>query len=265
MMNDILAGLRQVSLAIERLPLVGTLGWQDIRQRYRRSAIGPFWLTISMGILVATIGLVFGQVFKSSTDDYIPYLAIGIIFWTFITTSISEACVGFIDAEPIIKQLPIPLFVHILRVLWRNLLILGHNIIIIPPVFLAIGKTLTPLALLAIPGLLLVLLCFAWVGLLFGLTCARYRDLPQIIASVLQVAFYLTPIIWMPSFLPERTGMLFLELNPFYHFLNLIRSPLLGEWPSIHSWLVVAVIAVTGWCVTLILFARLHKRVAYWI
>ena len=255
----------QIIASLQRYTLVATLGWQDIRGRYRRSAIGPFWLTISMGVMIASIGLVFGQIFKSPMDEYLPFLAVGIILWAFITGTINEGCTGFIDAEGMIKQLPIPLFVHILRVLWRNLLILGHNILILPIIWLVMGKGLAPVALLALPGLLLVVLCLSWLALLFAMLCARYRDLPQIIASVLQVAFYLTPIIWMPTLLPDRMSTVFLELNPFYHLLELIRGPLLGHTPSFTSWIVVASITIVGWGVTLLVFARLRHRVAYWL
>lgn len=241
------------------------LARQDLRGRYRRSVIGPFWITISMGVMIASIGIVFGAIFNTPMDEYLPSLAVGIIVWTFITGMISEGCLGFIDAEGMIKQLPIPLFVYILRVLWRNLLILAHNILILPLVLLVMGKGIGLEALLAIPALLLVSLCLSWVALLFAMLCARYRDLPQIVSSVLQVAFYLTPIIWSSSLLPDRLGSTFLQLNPFFHLLELIRAPLLGVVPSLTSLLVVLVIAVLGWGFTLLTFSRLRHRVAYWL
>ena len=140
------------------------LSKHDIRGRYRRSAIGPFWLTISMGVMIASIGLVFGQIFSTPMDEYLPFLAAGIILWAFITSTINEGCTGFIDAEGIIKQLPIPLFVHIFRVLWRNVQILAHNILILPLVLLVMGKGLSFVALWAVPGLMLVMLCLSWVA-----------------------------------------------------------------------------------------------------
>lgn len=255
----------EIIRAIKRSSLIATLGWHDIRGRYRRSALGPFWLTISMGVMIASIGLVFGQIFKTPMSDYLPFLAAGIILWAFITGTITEGCTGFIDAEGIIKQLPIPLFVHILRVLWRNALILAHNILILPLVLLVMGKGLSVAAFWAIPGVLLVMLCLSWIAFLFAILCARYRDLPQIVGSVLQVSFYLTPIIWMPSLLPDRVGVVFLELNPFYHLLALIRGPLLGQVPNLTNWIVVASITLFGWLFTVFVFSRLHKRVAYWL
>src|SRR5690606_38293826 len=102
--------LKDISAAIREYSLVGMLGWQDVRQRYRRSVLGPFWLTISMGIMIFTIGVVFGHIFKTPMQEFLPFLAIGLILWGFISSVITEGCMGFIAAEGIIKQLPIPLF-----------------------------------------------------------------------------------------------------------------------------------------------------------
>jgi ABC-type polysaccharide/polyol phosphate export permease len=265
MMNNFYAALREIKGTLDALPLVGVLGWQDIRGRYRRSSIGPFWLTISMGVMIASIGLVFGQIFNTPMREYLPFLTAGTILWAFITGTINEGCTGFIDAQGIIKQLPIPLFVHILRVLWRNLLILGHNILILPLVLLATGKGLSYIALIAIPGLVLMAISLSWITLLLALICARYRDMPQVVTSVMQVVFYLTPIIWTPSSMPSRTGVGLLDLNPFFHLLELVRGPLLGQMPSATNWGVIVFSSIFGWIFALFVFSRLRNRVAYWV
>jgi lipopolysaccharide transport system permease protein len=241
------------------------LGWQDVRQRYRRSALGPFWLTITMGVMIATIGLVFGQIFNSPMAEFLPFLAAGMIFWSFISSVITEGCASFIAAEGIIKQLPIPLFVHILRMIWRNLLILAHNIVIIPLVFVAVGKPVGWAAFISIPGLILVVFNLTWIALILGVLCARYRDLPQIVGSVLQILFYLTPIMWMPSLLPQRAGLYLLDLNPFNHLLEILRSPLLGQLPTIMNWEVSLGIAFIGWGMAIALYGRYKRRIAYWL
>ena len=147
-----------ISAAIRRYPLVGMLGWQDVKQRYRRSALGPFWLTISMGVMIGTIGVVFGNIFKTPMAEFLPFLTVGMIVWTFMSSVIAEGCLGFVAAEGVIKQLPLPLFIHVLRVVWRNFLILAHNIVIFPIVLIAVGKPLSFEALLCLPGLFVVVL-----------------------------------------------------------------------------------------------------------
>ncbi|QUN69217.1 ABC transporter permease [Pseudomonas asiatica] len=257
--------LGDISNAVARHSLVRMLGWQDLRQRYRRSALGPFWLTISMGVMIGTIGVVFGQIFKAAMAEFLPFLAVGMILWTFISTVIGEGCAGFIAAEGIIKQLPIPLFVHIMRLVWRNILILAHNIVILPFVFFAVSKSVGWVALYTVPGFLLLVMNLSWIALLLGVICTRYRDLPQIVTSVLQVVFYLTPIMWMPSLLPERSGQLVLTYNPFYHLLEVVRAPIMGQVPEPVNWLVSAVLAVSGWILVLVVYGRYKSRIAYWL
>jgi len=251
--------------AAKRWSLIGLLGWQDVRQRYRRSSLGPFWITISMGVMIGTIGVVFGQIFRSPMRDFLPFLAAGLILWSYISSVITEGCVGFISAEGIIKQLPIPLSVHILRIIWRNFLILGHNIVILPLVFLALGKPFSVLAFLSIPGFIVATLNLVWFALLLGILCTRYRDLPQIITNILQVVFYVTPIMWMPSLLPQRAAIYLLDFNPIYHIVEIVRAPLLGSFPSLTNWIIALGFACVGWFLALVLFGRYKSRIAYWL
>ena len=264
-LKSITRGLKDIIDGLGNYPIVFMLGWNDVLQRYRRSTLGPFWLTISMGVMVASLGFVFGQVFKTPLKDYLPFLASGLIFWGFISSTINEGCEGFVRSEALIKQIPIPLSVHILRVVWRNLLILMHNVIIIPITLLAFGRGLGLEALATIPGLLLLAINIFWMALFLGVLCARYRDMPQIVLSLLQVLFYMTPIIWMPSLLPERAGIYLLELNPVYHLLSIVREPLLGNYPSPMNWIVSIIIALIGWLVTCIFYGRYKRRIAYWL
>lgn len=257
--------LADITAGLQRFHLAGVLGWQDVRQRYRRSALGPFWLTIGMAVMIGTIGVVFGQIFQSPLYEFFPFLAIGTIIWSFMSAVISEGSTGFIAAESIIKQLPIPLFVHVMRMMWRNLLILAHNIVIFPLVLIAVGKPLGWVALLSIPGLALTVLNLAWIALLLGILCARYRDLPQIVASVLQVVFYVTPIMWLPKLLPARAGIYLLDANPVYHMLEIVRAPLLGSAPSAVNWIVSLLLAVFGWALTMAVYGRYKRRIAYWL
>ncbi|MEX3931241.1 ABC transporter permease [Paraburkholderia phymatum] len=257
--------LADITAAVRRMPLVGLLGWQDVRQRYRRSALGPLWLTISMGVMIGTIGIVFGSIFKTPLRQFLPFLSAGIIFWGFISTVLTESCAGFIAAEGIIKQLPIPLFVHVLRMMWRNVLILGHNFVIFPLVLLAVAAPPHWSIFVAIPGFLLLLVNLCWLGLLLALVCARFRDLAQIVTSALQVVFYLTPIVWIPKTLPSASAVYLLNLNPVYHLIEIVRAPLLGDLPTMLNWTYSGGMAIIGWVVALLVYGRYKRRIAYWL
>lgn len=259
------SGWRDISVALKCYELAGILGWQDIRQRYRRSSLGPFWLTMSMGVLIAALGLIFGTIFETPMNELLPFLTIGLILWTLISTSLNEGCTGFTAAEAIIKQISLPLFSHILRVLWRNLVIFAHNLIIFPLVLLVYWEPLSTTAILAIVGLVLLMINLSWMALLLSVICTRYRDVPQIVASLLQVFFYLTPIIWMPGLLSKRSNMFLLDANPFFHLIEIVRAPLLGTLPSALNWQVGIVLAVVGWGSTTLFYGRFRSRIAYWL
>lgn len=259
-------GLQDIIFGMKHLELAGTLGWQDVKQRYRRSILGPFWLTISMGVLIGTLGLVFGGIFNTSMGEFLPFLAIGYMIWAYISTVINEGCTAFSSADAIIKQLPLPMSLHVLRVVWRNNIIFAHNAVIIPLVFLAFLRPLSWISLLALIGMILNTLVLTWIAMLAGVICTRYRDLPQIIASALQIAFYITPIVWMPSqLMGTRRGFLLLEMNPFHHMIEIVRAPLLGYVPSVFSWLVVIGLAVFGWLFTLLIYGKYRDRISYWL
>jgi len=258
-------GGQDIVSALQRISLVGVLGWVDVKQRYRRSALGPFWITVSMGVMIATIGLVFGRIFQSSLDEFLPYLTIGMVLWMFISSTLTEGCLAFINAESVIKQLPIPLFVHVMRVIWRNTIILAHNLVIVPIVFFIFGKTLSLDVLLSVAGFFLLVLNLGWVTLALALFCARYRDMPQIVASLLQVAFYLTPIIWMASMLPAGIRGFYLDFNPLYHLVEIVRAPMLSMEVDINSWLACTIMVLVGWSFSIALYNRCKCKIAYWV
>ena len=243
--------------------LWGLLAWQDVRQHYRRSLIGPFWATISMGVMVAALGLLFSTVFNTNLADYMPFLATGLVVWSLIASMVNEGCSAFINAESIIKQLKLPLSTHGYRVACRALIIFAHNLPILAIVALLFPTRPGWSALLAAPGLALLCLNGVWACLLFSLVSARFRDVPLITASFMQVAFFLTPVFWRPEALPERAAVL--QFNPFYHFLELVRAPLLGHAPGMISWLVATGITLAGWLVMFMFYCRCRQRIAYWL
>ena len=244
--------------------LWGSLGWQDIRQRYRRSKIGPFWVTLSMGIMISSMGVLYADLFHTDVQSYLPYLTAGMIVWGLIGPLVNENCNAFIDGEGIIKQVKLPLSVHVYRVIWRNLIIFAHNFVIFVLVAVLFKIWSGWSCLMALPGLLLVCMNGAWVGLLWGPISARFRDVPQIISSVMQIAFFMTPVMWQPSAVHGREW--FLELNPFYYFVALVRDPLLGDQATgIHVWRAALAITMLGWTITFFIYRRCRWRIAYWL
>lgn len=253
---DVVAGML-------RWRLWGLMGWNDIRQRYRRSLIGPFWLTLSMAVMVGALGFLFSTIFKIELHDYLPFLTLGFLAWAFIAQCVNEGCGTFIEAEGFIKQMPLPYSTFVYRVVWRNLVILAHNCVVYVAVAAIFGLWPGAAALLVVPGLAILVLNAAWLGMLAGALCARFRDVPPIVSSLLQMVFFVTPIIWKPELVPARTYLV--DINPFHHFVELFRAPLLGQVPDTLSWLVCLGVTAVGWTATHLFFRRYRGRIAYWV
>lgn len=237
------------------------MAWQDIVLRYRGSVLGPLWLTLSTAIMVGTLGILYARLFEIDVAAYLPFLCLGILSWNFIVGILNEGCLAFIGAENVIRQIKLPYSTHIYRILCRNLIIFGHNIVVY--IVVALLFAIKPSSILeSLVGLAFILVNGAWCGLILGMLCARFRDIPLIITSLLQVAFFLTPIIWKPSLLGDQSYLA--HLNPLYAFVDLFRAPLLGEQPDPISWFVASGVTVAGWIVAVLFFARFRARIPYW-
>lgn len=256
--GDIVGALRDIGLP-------WLLGWQDIVHRYRRSVLGPFWLTMSRGILIAAIGLIFGPIFGRPQTEFLPFLASSLIVWSFITTCLGDGCSAFVSAESLIKQLPLPLFTHILRAWFRNVMILGHDLLIIPIVFAWYRFVPSRVIILALPGFAILGVTLVSSSLILGIICSRYRDAPQIVQSLLRVSFYLTPVMWMPDQMGTGRRAYILLFNPFFHLLQVVRGPLLGTTPTPVNWIVAFLLAVALSIVALLLFHRKRTRIVFWL
>lgn len=240
-----------------------TLGWQDVMQRYRRSVLGPFWLTISTGVMVGIMGPLYGKLFNQDVGHYLAYLAVSLVLWQTMSQVVLDACIAFIAAEVYIKQVRLPLSIHVLRSLWKNLAILLHNFVVVVIVLVVVRPPLgVSLALFPLALFLFAVNAF-WIGLLLGMVCARFRDIPLIVANAMQVAFFLTPILWRPDMLGRHGWSV--NFNPFYHFLEIMRGPLLGAPANPLSWAIVTGLTIAGFGLTLAAYSRFRPRIAYWI
>jgi lipopolysaccharide transport system permease protein len=255
--RDLRDGAAQWRLAI-------SLGWLDIRLRYRGSALGPFWLTLSSAVMVGSMGLIYGTLFGAVLSDYLPFLALSIILWQSAIGGLAgEACTVFLDAEQTIRSMRMPFTVQVLRCLVRNAIVLAHNLIVPIGVFAIYDAWPGFEALLALPGAALwvadgIAACF-----LLGSICARFRDVPPIVGSIMQIAFYITPIVWKPAQLGAHGW--WLPLNPFYTLLEVVRAPLLGSFPGVTVWGAALGYSILFWLAAWVLFTRARPRLAFWV
>ena len=244
-------------------PVWTVMSWDDIRQRYRRSVLGPFWITLSMGVFILILGIIYSRLFHTPLEHYMPYLTVGYIVWGFISSTTSEACNVFYESARIIKQIKLPYSIYVMRVVWRNFIVFLHTIIIYVPVAAYFKVPLTPMALLALPGLLLVLLNQVWVAIVLGILSTRYRDMLPIITTMIQLMMFATPIMWMVG--SAENLQLVADANPAYHLIEIVRAPALGLAPHALSWVVVIFMTIVGWGLASALMVSKARRIVYWL
>lgn len=255
--------LRDLIEGTARWRLWGRLGWNDILQRYRRSVLGPFWLTASQAVMVISLGLLYAELFKTDIHDFLPFLCIGLLIWGYISSFLNEAGTLFVGSESYIKQIKLPYTLYVYRSAWSKLIILAHNFVIYFGIMLYFQIWPGANALWALPGFALVTLNGALASLAVGMVSTRFRDIPQLVVSLTQIVFFITPIMWKPSLLENRTYIAF--ANPFYHLIEIVRAPLLGIAPATLSYVVVLVVTAINLAISGVLFIRFRARIAYWI
>ncbi|MGV9803250.1 galactan export ABC transporter permease subunit Wzm/RfbD [Mycobacterium sp. NPDC003449] len=259
--RDLVAGFARRELWLH-------LGWQDIKQGYRRSLLGPFWITIATGTTAVAMGLLYSNLFKLPLAEYLPYITLGLIIWNMLNASVLEGAQVFIANEGLIKQLPTPLSVHVYRLVWRQLILFGHNIIIFVVIAIIYPKHWTWPDLAVIPALGLIVLNCVWVSICFGILATRYRDIGPLLGSVMQLLFFMTPIIWTEATLQERGGGSWgqiVQINPLLHYLDIVRAPLLGADQEVKHWVIVLIFTVIGWTLAAVAMRQYRARVPYWV
>jgi len=239
------------------------LGWNDIRQRYQRSILGPLWLTISMGILIGSLGLLYARLFQQPVEEFLPYCGIGLLIWGFMSSYLTESGTLFSGAEAYIKQISLPFSLYVYRASWAKLIILAHNFIIYFGIILYFGIWPGAAALLAIPAICIVTFNGMAISLTIGMISARFRDIPQVINSIVQILFFVTPLMWKPD--AVKIPAYVTELNPVYHLLQIVRAPLLGEVPTASNYAAVGLVTLINVALSGLLFSRYRARIAYWV
>lgn len=256
--EDLIGGLLKTDLW-------GRLGWLDVKRRYRRTLLGPFWTSISLAVYVIAVGFVGAGLWHQDIEEYLPFLISGMVAWLLVSTIITEACTLLVSGHSLFRNVTFEYSILAYALVWKNFIIFLHNLI----VYVLIVGLLKPqiigfMALLAIPGVMLVVINGVWIALLCGMFCLRYRDVTQIVSSVIQISMLITPIFWPPDSLEGARRLVFVETNPLYHLIDVVRAPLMGTLPSITAYVVVVSIAVGGWILTYWVFRHFRKRIAYW-
>lgn len=239
------------------------MGSQDISMRYRRSLLGPFWISLSMAVLVVGMALLYGKIFDQEFHQFLYWLSCGFLTWFFISGMVNEGMQIAIEAEGQLRSVPIPLPVLAARMVHRNVVIFAHNALVIIVMMALFGLRPTLYTLEVIPGVLTLTAVGFFVALVFGPICLRFRDVAQVVGNIIQIMFFLTPIIWKPD--QGRVPEVVTQANPFFHLIELVRAPLLGSSPTLLNWEISLSVLATLAVLALFTLSLTRRKILIWL
>jgi ABC-type polysaccharide/polyol phosphate export permease len=256
--EDIIGGLFKSELW-------GRMAWLDVKRRYQRTVLGPFWSSATLTLYIVAVGTVGAGLFHQDFYHYLPYLISGMIVWTLISTIILESCTLFVTGHALFRNVRFEYSILAYALVWRNFIFFLHNFIVYVVIALLLQPQLIGFtALLAVPGLFLVLLNGVWIALLVGMFCLRFRDVQQLVQTAIQILLLITPIFWSADLLAGGRRFIFVQMNPVYRLIDIVRAPLLGGAPSAASYIVAFAITAVGWSLAFLMFRYFRKRISYW-
>lgn len=260
----LVAGTRDVLEAVAMWQLWLMLGLHEIKQRYRRSTLGALWITLNMAVQAFIMGYLLGALFDHNMNKFLPYVCLSLVLWGYLSGTVNDATNAFIGNSATIMQFDRPFFVYIMLVTCRNVIIVAHTILIYFLIAFYHGDWPSLYYLQFIPGFLLGTLNILWIALIASILATRFRDVQLIVQNCFNALFWLTPVVYLQSQLSGRRLQI-LQFNPLMYVLDVMRAPLLNEPVPALSWIVASLLAVVGWAVALILFARTRHRISYWL
>lgn len=259
----VLKQMEVIAQYFERLKLSFSLSKFEFSLKYRRYTIGPLWLTITMCFYTTVVSLVYSKLFGLDNYDFIAYIVTGLVFWFFINATILDCSMSLVSNEGLIKNYPIDVRNYSLIAVFKNAIVLLYYIPVVVIALLFRGFPSFSELILSLLGLGLVILNLMFIGLLLSLLVARFRDFEHLLSSIMQITFLLTPILWEKAFIGDYYWIA--DLNIFFHFIEVVRAPLIGESFAFFSYLFLVLNAIIGWLLCSLIFTRLKDRIVFWL
>jgi ABC-type polysaccharide/polyol phosphate export permease len=256
-------GLADIVKTFKMPRLICYMAWSEVRARYKRSVLGPLWITLSTAIGVVGLGFIWSELFKMDRTTFIPLLTVGLILWQFISSCIVESTSILSRQANIIRNLNLPISLHSAQLILRLLINLAHNLPLFLIVVLVLGGKFGWETLMVVPGFLLVIANLFWISLLIGILGARFRDLEYLISTIMPIMMLLSPVMYRPNSLPF-VGK-YMWLNPMADMIEIVRYPLLGAMAPGFLYAVNIGMLLVGGTLTVLLFNAKRNRIAFWV
>ncbi|MCX7840612.1 MAG: ABC transporter permease [Anaerolineae bacterium] len=231
--------------------LLWSLVQRDLTVRYKRSVLGFLWTMLNPLLTMLVLTIVFSTFFRFEFQHFAVYLLSGLLLWNFFAQSTTQAIHNLLWAGSLVNKIYLPKPIFVVSALLVGLVNLVLALIPLALIMLISQHRFSP-ALLFLPiPIALVFLFALGVGLFVTTLAIFFVDVVDIYQVGLMILFYLSPIIYPLSILPERYLPL-VQLNPMYYFLQLFRQPIYdGTIPEVgfvwRAALIALVALIVGW------------------
>jgi lipopolysaccharide transport system permease protein len=241
------------------------LSLHDIRAKYRRTMLGPWWVVLGVGISLGLMSALWSIIFGLDWREYLNYMIAGIITWYWIQGYITQSCEVFTaEFSSLLRSLPTPPIMYVYRFVMKGAWMFAHYLPIwlISAIITSKYPSIASIILFPI-GFLFIIVNAIAITIILGMGNARFRDLSPAVTALMTPMLLLTPVIWQPSMLGDY--QIIATLNPFTHFVSIIRGPLIGNVPSALTWSYVSAVTVFNVAVAAVLYGKFRKHIVFWI
>ncbi len=257
------SGLTDLVQSFKSFRIIFFMALSDLRARYKRSVLGPFWLTLSTAAGSAGLGFVWSELMHIDAKSFVPSLTAGLILWQLISQLIVESTTIFSRQAYIIRNFSLPVSIHPMQLMLRHLINFAHNIPVFFVVTLFLGNSIPETIFVAIPCLLLLCLNMFWISILMAMMGARFRDMEYLVTAFMPILMFISPVFYRPNYLPVKQWVIW--MNPFSHLIEIVRAPMLGSLPDSNVILVNLIMLFVGGTLTFVLFNKKRSRIPFWI
>ena len=257
---------RELGASVRNPEFWALSSWLDIIVRARKSRFGILWLLMPSVVYVFGLGAFFAGMQQGRAADFFAHVALGaMIFRTLMASVIGSANV-FHGSASFIMDGHMRLTDYLLESLAKAFFDMCMYLPVVAAALLLFGQVSPQGMAMALPALAVVYLNALWMSALFALVGARFPDFGQLLNTISIFLFLLTPIIWYVDTVPASSprGQL-MRLNPFFHMVEIVRAPIMGNAVEAGTLWYVAGMSVIGLLVATVAYRRYARYVPLWI